>query len=67
MIAFMGRQVYCLSRSTMLRRVTAVLGMLAILGLLGVLVWEVYHHHRRRFTGESAIVVNFARGAAVIA
>ena len=51
----------------MLRRLTAALGMLALLGLLGILVWEVYHHHRQRPTGESAIVANLAQRSQLIA
>lgn len=31
----------------MLRRVTAFLAMLAVVALLGVLIWQVYEHHRR--------------------
>ena len=54
------------SAVSMLRRLTAALGMLAILALLCVLAWEVYHH-RNAPTGEPAIVVILSRPARLIA
>jgi len=41
----------------MIRRITALLGMVALLGLLALLIVEVQRHHRRGYLSPDRVVV----------